>query len=200
MTTSTRRPQVVPKVDVPEGTSGPWAVERFTVDPTRSVISLFSYGGRAPTPGDYTRLMRNGSVWMSDTNAERRDHYGFARAAQGRVLIAGLGLGVCVQAALQKERVDHVTVVEIDQHVIDLVAPHYLERFGDRLTISHGDIFDHPSSSEEWDTAWFDIWRDLCTDNLTEYGKLKRRYPPRRIGWRGFWCEDLLRYYKRQGR
>lgn len=43
------------------------------------------------TPGDYVRLMLNGSVWMSDTDMEQRTNITPVLKAQGSVLVAGLG-------------------------------------------------------------------------------------------------------------
>jgi len=89
------------KVDVPEGTSGNWVVERFDVseadaswDNLRASISMGGLAaGRGVTPGNYTCLRRNNRLVMSDTPAEKRDHFEFIREAHGRVLIARLGLG-----------------------------------------------------------------------------------------------------------
>ena len=47
-------------------------------------------------PGRYTRLMLHGSVMMSDTPSERISNRFFVMNAHGRILIAGLGLGLIV--------------------------------------------------------------------------------------------------------
>ena len=83
------------KVSVPEGESGDCKVERFTISKEAASMSLFRYGGeRAPRPGTYTRLIVNGHLMMSDTDAEMRDHWEPIRRANGHILINGLGIGM----------------------------------------------------------------------------------------------------------
>src|SRR5258708_655534 len=127
------------KVNVPEGKSGVWQVEKFTVsaedeklERLRAMIS-FSSRGRFVPAGTYTALKRNGEIIMSDTPDEIRDHYDAIYEAKGHVLINGLGLGVYLQAVLNKPEVEHVTVIELSDDVLKLVAPHYQAKYGDRL-------------------------------------------------------------------
>jgi len=60
------------RVDVPEGKSGNWAVEKFTVSKKDvdfyNLRATFSFGGggRIIEPGEYTKLVRNGLIIMSD--------------------------------------------------------------------------------------------------------------------------------------
>lgn len=188
---------MIPAVDVPEGIRGAWRVERFEISETDAAFALFSYGGRAPRPGTYTRLMCGRDVVMSDTPAEMYDHYGAVRAATGEVLINGLGLGMVVQACLEKPTVQRVTVVEIDADVIALVAPHYQERYGVRLRIVHADAFAYKPDLPSYGAVWHDIWSDLCEDNLPEMTRLKRKYA-RRTDWQGCWSEREVRAHKRR--
>lgn len=187
-------------VTVPEGESGSVKVQRFTV-PKESLEGLrLAFQGRPVTPGDYTRLLRNGLVWMSDTPAEKRDHLEAATAIRkhgGRVLIGGLGLGMILQVALREPTVSHIDVVELDPDVIKLIGPHYeamAVEFGKTLTIFEADLFAiRWPAGTRWNVAYFDVWADACTDNLDEMAKLRRSY-----GRRSDWCDcwgrlDLLR-------
>lgn len=117
------------RVDIPEGESGDWSIRRIVVseeeakfDRLRAVIS-FSGGGRGVPAGTYTGLYHGNSVVMSDTPHEIRDHFGFILRAKGRVLIHGLGLGMCLAAVLKKDEVTSVTVIEKSPDVIKLVGP-----------------------------------------------------------------------------
>lgn len=191
-------------VTIPEGTHGSVAVERFEVP--KESFAAFQFGARAPLPGTYTRLMRNRSLWMSDTHAERRDHMSAAIEMQrrgGRVLVGGLGLGMIVQVALSLPDVTHVDVVEVDADVIALIGPHYeamAEANGKTLAIHHDDLYAKKwAPGTRWNVAWFDIWRDLCTDNLTDMAKLARSYG-RRTDWHGCWGKELLRYQRDRDR
>jgi hypothetical protein len=188
---------LIQPVTVPEGSAGQWRVERFEITKEDAAFSLFSYGSRTPRPGMYTRLMRGGTVVMSDTPAEMYDHYDAVRAATGEVLINGLGLGMVVAACLDKESVERVTVIEIDSDVISLVAPHYTARYGERLRVIHADAFVYKPDVAFYGCVWHDIWPDLCEDNLPEMTRLKRKYA-RRAAWQGCWSEREVRAHKRR--
>lgn len=199
-TTSTRRHLYNDMaVEVPEGTHGSVTVERFTVERNSlENMRLAFQGGRDCLPGTYTRLMRGNYLWMSDTTAERHDHLWPAmEIAQrgGRVLIGGLGLGMIVRVALLTPEVTHVDVVEIDPDVVALVGPHYEElaaEHGKTLTIHQADVYELKwPPGTRWEVAWFDVWPDLCTDNLEQMAKLRRSYG-RRTDWNDCWGRQLL--------
>lgn len=205
-------------VTVPEGTSGNVTIERFTVGDPMSDLEAFmaAQQGRGIRPGEYTRLLRNGDVWMSDTTAERNDHYSAALAIQqhgGRLLIGGLGLGMILNYALTHTAADHwgappaplehIDVVEMDPDVVALAWPHYeamAAAAGVPMTLHLANLWDvrwRPGTT--WDVAYFDIWRDLCTDNLAEYTRLRRSYG-RRATWCDCWARETLRYYRQRER
>ena len=187
---------LIPAVTVPEGQSGIWRVERFTItlDQAKfeSMRMSFRPGGRHCRAGTYTRLMRDSTVVMSDTPDEKRDHYWFVRIAKGRVLVNGLGIGMVLNALLLKPEVEHVTVVEKSEDVIKLVAPHYA---GPRVEIVHADALEYrPAPGVRFDSVWHDIWDYICADNLPEMHKLHRRYG-RRCEWQGSWARELCERY-----
>lgn len=190
------------KVGVPEGTAGDWKVERFTVhkaDADFGRLRMVVTGVNRYVPeGSYTCLRYNGSLVMSDTPDEISDHLDPIRKATGRCLVNGLGLGVVVQAMLNKDEVEHVTVIEAAPEVIKLVGPHYQERFGDRLTIVQADAYEwSPPKGVRYACVWHDIWNDLCTDNLPFMHKLHRKYG-RRTAWQSSWGRELLEHRRRQ--
>ncbi len=195
--------------DLPEGKSGNVTIERFTVskrdaemDSLRSAISCGGRGsGRFTPAGTYTMIREGGTLWMSDTPDEIRDHLGFIGKATGRVLIHGLGIGVVARACLLKPEVTAVTVVELSADVIKLVRP-WLHRQayaadtslevieGDALTYKH-------AKGRRWECAWHDIWPDICPDNLETMSTLHRRFA-RRVDFQDSWVRDLLKARKRQ--
>ena len=189
------------KVDLPEGMKGDVEVRKFVV-PEASFENLrLALSGRGCAPGEYTAIYRNGYLWMSDTSAEARDHFGVwseIRRRGGRVLIMGLGLGMIVRKALTLDTVEHVDIVEIDRDVIDLVGPTYAA--DPRVTIHHGDAYTMKwPPGTRWNVIWHDIWPDLSTDNLPEMAKLARSYG-RRCDWQGFWGKEVLLRHRRQER
>ena len=191
---------IIPKVTVPEGELGPWAIKRFEVSEEHSKLcslrSMFHPLARGRVPaGRYTKLTRNGSIIMSDTPDEMRDHYDFVRRAHGHVLINGLGLGMALGAVLAKPEVERVTVVEIDRDVIALVGGHYA---CGRLHIIQASAYDYqPYPRNRYGAVWHDVWDNLCADNLPEMTALKRKYG-RRCDWQGCWGEAECRAAKKR--
>jgi hypothetical protein len=189
------------KVTVPEGTAGEWSVQRFTV---RKEDIVLQFGdmlhGRFVPPGDYTRLVRGHTVVMSDTPDERRDHAEVIYRARGRVFLAGLGLGCVLQEVALKEEVEQVTVVEKSREVIDLVWPHYRERFGaERIRLYEADVFEFPLGTERYELAWFDIWDGICSDNLEDMKRLTRKFG-RHAYWKGSWGRSHIESERRAER
>jgi hypothetical protein len=187
---------------VPEGRSGRCVVERFTVtekdeshEKLRAAIS-FSSMGRYVKAGTYTRLIVEGRLMMSDTEDELRDQCLLEHHAKGHVLINGLGLGLTAQLCLDKPEVTKVTVIEINEDVIRLVAPHLKERYGGRVEIIHADALEYqPEKGVRFGAVWHDIWPEISNKNLLEMHKLHRKYG-RRTDWQGSWC----RWYIDAGR
>ena len=183
---------LIDKVNIPDRTLGSAKIERFVVP--KDVMSIIRYGSRAPLPGTYTKLTINGRLMMTDTPAEMRDHYGAVRSARGNVLVTGLGLGMVANAIAAKPEVDSITVVELNADVIGLVEP----TLHPKVSVVHGDAFAFvPPKDVRYGAVWHDIWPDLCTDNLAEMTRLKRRFA-RRADWQGCWGEELLRARKRR--
>jgi hypothetical protein len=191
------------QVDLPEGQSGDWKVEKFTVTKEGEQLEMLraafnpQRGGRYTPAGDYTWLKRGNTTVMSDTPDEISDHLSAIHRAKGHC--NGLGLGVVVQAMLNNPEVEHVTVVEIDPDVIKLVGSYYKERYGDRLTIVEADAFEykHPVGIP-LDVVWHDIWDTICSDNLPEMHKLYRSYG-KKTRWQGSWCRELCEWQREIG-
>jgi hypothetical protein len=187
------------KVHLPAGTLDGLTIEEYevkhdSIEHLRAVMD-----GRGTKEGTYTILKRDGRLWMSDTDAEWRDHseavWRIRKPETKRVLINGLGIGVIIKAALACDHVEHVDVVEIDERVIKLVGPHYDDP---RLTIHHDDAYTIKwPVGTRWDVAWHDIWADMMEDNLELMAKLHRRYG-KRVGWQGSWSKEYLLYERRR--
>jgi spermidine synthase len=132
--------------------------------------------------------MHRQHIVMSDTPIEFSDHARAVLMSKGHVLIGGLGLGMVVQAVLDKPEVKHVQVIENSTDVINLIGPHYEQRYGHRLDIIEADLIKWlPKKAARYDMAWFDIWDGICSDNANEMKKLKRRFQ-QRCDWVGCWC------------
>jgi hypothetical protein len=192
------------QVDVPEGVSGDWRIERKVMgqDIESKMHALhYIFQGRPVPPGTYTRLLhKKDGVVMSDTPAEWLDALPYiTRLAEARrVLINGLGLGMVLRAVLKSAVVQHVDVVELSPDVLRLVAPSYPDP---RVTFHQDDAYTVTWPKDaRWDAAWHDIWPDLNTDNLPLMAKLHRKYA-KRVGWQASWGKEfLLRERRRESR
>ena len=180
---------------VPGSQKGVWSVEAKVVteeEATLGRLRAMMHGhGRFTPAGRYIGLKRNNYLIMSDTPDERRDHWGIFNAGQGHCLVNGLGLGFIVGCLLEKP-VEHVTVVEISQDLIDLVGPFYLEKYGsEKLEFVCANALEYkPARGTHFGAVWHDIWDGICSDNLSEMHRLHRKYG-RRSDWQGSWCRYL---------
>jgi len=187
------------KVNLPENTMGSWAVKKFTISEADASFHrlrcAMNGNNRGVTAGTYTKLQHenSSSPMMSDTPAEMRDHWEPVNEAKDWCLIAGLGLGMVAEAMLRKTEVFKVTVIEISEDIIELVAPTLEERWGDRIEIIHADIFEwKPPKGQRYGACWFDIWPNICEDNLPEMATLHRKYG-KRTDWQGSWAQHECR-------
>lgn len=187
------------RVDLPDGEVDGLMIDHFVVEPGVESVRLLLEGRPVRTGVTYTRLFdrRTGTLWMTDTQAEARDHYGAFFQAKHlgakRVLVNGLGIGMLVHALLTLDTIGQIDVVESDQRCIDLVAPHYPER----VTVYHDDAraIEWPTGTR-WDVAWHDIWPNITSENLPEMHRLHRKYG-RRVAWQGSWARDLCERRRR---
>jgi spermidine synthase len=191
----------VPMVEVlPEDRCGVAVIEHFDVNSHESAMTAFRRGEFVPE-GRYARLRVNGGVMMSDTRMEQVSNLEAVHRATGDVLIAGLGLGLILIPILRLERVSSVTVIEKYADVMALVQGPIRQRVGERaaakLHVINADIFEWrpPQRGRQYDAIYFDIWPDICVDNLAEITKLRRAFASylRVGGWAACWKQDELR-------
>ena len=146
--------------------------------------------------GEYVRLTVGGELVMSDTPMERYTNKEFLSKANGRVLIAGLGLGMIIENLKHNRDVKSITVVEKSQDVIDLISP--------KITVPNvkyicADIFDWiPPVKEKYDTIYFDIWANISESNLKDMQILHNKFKGRlnRENDKAFmnsWMKEYLR-------
>ena len=158
--------------------SGEWAVEKFIVDENAAwQFNLRTMSNQHKcsfiTSGEYHKLTHRGNIIMSNTPDEIMDHYDFIKRATGKVLIAGLGLGMVVKALLEKSEVTKIVVIEKSVDVINLTAKYYT--IDARVTVVQADIFEY-TPEENFDFAWFDIWSNICPDSLSEMLLLHEKF------------------------
>jgi hypothetical protein len=188
---------------VPIGKAGPWRIDTVEIpdsfETTMANMRMARDGNAYAMykPGWYKRLSHaaRGTV-MSNTPMEINTNYEAYAAATGRVLVGGLGMGMLLEGLLHKPDVSFIRVLEIDEHVIRLVAPHFS---GQRVEIVRGNVMDYkPTGSESYDYAWFDIWDSIDEENLPEMATLGRRWNKRHARKCGFWAREQIRADKRR--
>jgi len=175
---------------IPEGTAGNMVISHMTLSDeqvqSQKMLSMFSFSGGYGREyydlkaGTYCKLTDNGkwTIEMTDTPMERRTNLGFIGDAHGSVLIGGLGIGMIIVPLLTRENVTDITVVEIDQNVIDLVWSHIdaLPRTCE-LDIICADVMTwRPPKGVKYDSLYFDIWPDICGDNWDDMKKISRSW------------------------
>jgi len=192
---------------VPEGVEGEVKISHFEVskmDSTFTMIRAMQNPLSYVPEGVYCRLTVGRTLMMTDTSMEKRSNYGVVQNSRGNVLIAGLGIGMVLLPILEKPEVETVTVIEKYKDVIKLVETHIREAAGDagkKLQVIVADIFEWvPPKGGKWDTLYFDIWPDMCTDNLKDMEKLHRKFARRKTpgAWMDSWQKDYLKYQKQR--
>jgi len=181
---------------VSPGKSGDAEIRHTTVSREASRFTALRPGGFVPA-GKYAELLVDGALVMSDTRHEHITNIDAVLASQGHVLIGGLGLGMICHPIAAKKGVTKITVVERNKGVIDLVSP----TLPKKVEVIHSDIFDYkPEKGAKFDTIYFDIWTDICTDALPDMGKLLRRFRKYLAddGWINCWCRDRLKSERRR--
>ena len=128
--------------------------------------------------GQYIILdIKGKGIMMSDTPMEKRTNEDFVKKANGRVFIAGLGIGLIIhnlKSKIQSGEVSEIVVFELEQDVIDLVAPYFQN---EKIKIIKQDIFQYePKPDDVFDTIYFDIWETISDDNLDEMLFLHKKW------------------------
>jgi hypothetical protein len=191
--------KIIPESPVPEG--GGFYIHHYvmTEEKARHESAMGSlrqdWTSRGLKAGTYCVLSekRNGwnKQWMSDTWLERFTNYEILEAARGKVLLAGLGIGLLPVALCRKPDVEQVVVLENEPQVIALVEPYIRHP---KLVVLLADAYHPPFVGRVFDTIYLDIWKSICTDNWEEMKPLLAQY--RRFATKGAtvtgWLKDYL--------
>ena len=150
-------------------------------------------------PGTYWRVINEYGLQMSNTPMEIHTNQK-VKEFSGYVLVFGLGLGLVIDL-INWNLVEHLDIVEIDPDIIKLMTPfidEYTSIYPERnITIFQGDALsaDPLPSGICYNYIWFDIWPNICVDNLDEMKKLKnfaKDHIPN-AKYIGCWSEQELR-------
>jgi SAM-dependent methyltransferase len=114
--------------------------------------------------------------------------------AKGKVLTLGCGMGYFAYMASLKNDVESVTIVEIEQDVIDLFEKNILPQFEnkDKITVIKADAVEFMKNVRDgdYDYCFADIWMGI--DNIEPYFAVKevcRRFKKTKID---YWVEEAF--------
>lgn len=153
---------------------GNFEIKHREFKPTfRELISPEYFGQKE---GDIITILtdiRKNEVVMSDSVMEKRTNLDFVYRANGNVLIAGLGIGMIVLAIQDKPEVEKITIVELEQDVINLILPSL--PINEKVNVICSDIHDF-ETDEKFDVVYCDIWNNIDGENYEEMKKLTRKF------------------------
>lgn len=156
--------------------------------------------GFFPTPYRYPAVLTGDVEWMTLLPNEINSQKKYIKKAKGKVLTYGLGLGYYVFSVALKDEVLSVTVVDLNENVINLFQKHILPKFSEKvknkIKIINADAFKFADalSDGDYDYIYADIWHD-CGDGKDLYLKFKSLESRCPSAEYGYWIEDSIKYY-----
>jgi len=156
-------------VNIPEGESGDYVVAHYTKDSTDNFWQAY-LTMKNENHDNYTVLLKEGCPMpiMQDSEAEYNEHQWLWDNAEGNILIGGLGLGLIHQPLIDNPDVTSVTVVELEQDVVDLVWADCPKDGTFSLVVDDFETWT-PSNGSYWDVIWCDTWLVDNPLTLAEY-------------------------------
>ena len=125
----------------------------------------------------FPTVFEDGVEWMAIKPNEIETMREPIARAHGHVLTLGLGLGYFTYMVSEKEEVTDITVVEVDNDVIDIFNSVILPQFPhkDKVHIVKADAFDFlkDKTNDRFDYIFADMWHDT-SDGTEMYIKLKK--------------------------
>ncbi len=140
----------------------------------------------SPTPVTYLQAMEGDGwkTWMLDDPMHWESIKRYAeRVRPGRVLVAGLGLGLICWALLQRDDIEDILVMERNSDVLHCVRPLLPKDERLRLGIcwDFWDYLETVVSPGEFSTLFIDLWRgplSSCLPDVIEKSReVQQRFP-----------------------
>ena len=151
-------------------------------------LCLFDYDFVVPC------LEENGSTWMSITPYEISTMEKPISEATGNVLTLGCGLGYYAYMTSEKSDVEHVTIIESSQEIIDIFMQSILPQFPhkEKISIIKADAFNY--MSELNDGIFNYCFADIFSNgrDFEPYMKLKKICHKFKAMKMSFWAEEEI--------
>lgn len=139
------------------------------------------------------------TTWMVDDPPHWWSMQDYAKNSTGRVLVAGLGLGLVTHELLDNIDVDSITIIEMNKDVIDLISPLLptVEKTDNvEFQIINKNFYDFiHESGENFDRIIIDLWTSgskeetmrILQDEVRPFSYyMKMKYPDSSIIFHGF--------------
>ncbi|WP_368263284.1 hypothetical protein [Clostridium disporicum] len=108
-------------------------------------------------------LKQGDEVWMSPTLSEQNTINPCVDKAHGHVLTFGLGIGYFPYMCTLKDNVKSITIIELDENVINMFKEYILPQFKTDIEINiiQGNLFDYYEESflDKFDYIFVDVWK-----------------------------------------
>ncbi len=124
----------------------------------------------------YLALKEKDDIWMSLNPNEINTMKKPIEEAKGNVLVLGLGLGYYPFMISNKKEVKEITIIELDQNIINIFNKHLLPLFShkEKIKIIKEDGIKYLKENDlhKYDSIFIDIWHDV-NDGLEIFYQLK---------------------------
>jgi len=157
-----------------------------------------SYLGLFKKEYPYLSLIDKEGIWMCVTPNEINTMQPYINKATGNVITFGLGLGYFAFMVSIKKEVKKVTVIEMDQKIIDIFNKNILPYFPnqEKIEIIKDEAIHYLDNHEmnKYDFIYYDLWHNP-NDALPIYMKLKNKEKKKSYYWLEESIIALLRRY-----
>jgi len=144
-------------------------------------------------------ILENERIWMTVTPNEVETMKEAVDQAFGHVLTFGLGLGYYTYMISEKDNVESITVVDINEDVMKLFTEYVLPQFKNahKITIIKEDAFEYARKHicpGKYDYVFTDLWHDV-SDGIDLYLKMKQyeKQSPQTVF--SYWIEKSIICY-----
>ncbi len=141
-------------------------------------------GMRFPVTATRDERAKRGAVWMSMTPAEMLSQRSGVEAAEGTVVLGGLGLGWLLRKVCEKPSVERVIVVKKSQELLDWYGTDLCKRYEKVSDVICDDVYNQIGKHGAKVKYLLDIWlRFGQARRDSRFKTLKRKQKKRLWGW-----------------
>jgi len=139
---------------------------------------------RFPTKVTTEERAKWGEVWMSMTPTEMLTQRSGVQAAEGTVVLGGLGLGWLLRKVCEKPSVERVIVVEKSQELLDWYWTDLCKRYDKVSDVICDDVYNRTGKHGARAKYLLDIWLGFGQARRdSRFKALKRKLKKRLWGW-----------------